>query len=72
MSLLTDAEKEAMGHLCSFVNVMCGQVVGHGPTRSHDVAELVDKVHQLQAVVMAQACARAFPDEYRLLGQTVS
>ncbi len=68
---LTDHERLAMDHLVAFVNVMCRDVIGNGPTRSDDVRELVDKVHQLQAVVMSQACARMLPDEYRLLGGVV-
>ena len=33
-----------------------------------DVQEAVDKIHQLQHAVAAQAAARAYPDRYRLLG----
>lgn len=69
--VLSEPETAAMDHLCNFVKVMCKEVIGHGQTREHDIAELVDKVHQLQAVVMAQACARLLPDEYRLLGETL-
>jgi hypothetical protein len=70
--LLTDAEFEAMEHLISFVNVMAERVVGNGPTRGADLNEIVDKVHQLQAGIMAQAAARAYPDEFRLLGGVVT
>jgi len=39
-----------------------------GNSVKHDIAEMVDKVHQLQAMVLAQAAARAYPDMYRPLG----
>lgn len=34
-----------------------------------DVGEAVDKIHQLQNMVLAQAAARAYPERYRLMGQ---
>ena len=39
-----------------------------GDTRAADLCEVVDKIHQLQHVVLAQAAARAFPARYRKLG----
>ncbi len=35
-----------------------------------DMTEVVDKIHQLQSVVLAQAAARLYPDKFRLLGRT--
>lgn len=35
----------------------------------HDLDEAVDKVHQLQAAVLSQAAARAYPKRFRLLGE---
>lgn len=70
--VLTEPEQRAIAHLVDFVNVMSTEVIGQGPSRGGDIAELIDKVHQLQAVIMAQACARAMPDQFRLLGDAVA
>lgn len=48
-----------------------GVVIGHGPSRDGDVAEMVHHVHALQRMAMAQAAGRAHPDLYRLLGETL-
>lgn len=47
-------------------------ITGDGPSRSADLAEVCDKLHQLQATVMAQAAARAHPAELRLLGEIIN
>lgn len=47
-----------------------GQVCGGGPTRDDDLAEIRAAVHHIQHAVMAQAAARAFPGELRLMGET--
>jgi hypothetical protein len=72
MMRLTEAETRAMDITVDLVAVVCQEVIGHGPTRDNDVREFVDKVHQIQATIMAQAAGRAHPDRYRLLGETLS
>lgn len=47
------------------------QVVGDGPTRAHDLNELLVHVHAIQHAVMAQAAARLYPERFRLLGGVV-
>lgn len=71
MNGLTDAELRAMDLTVDLVNVMCREVIGRGLTRDQDVREFVDKVHQIQAVILAQAAARAHPGRFRLLGEVV-
>ena len=44
------------------------RIIGDGPCAHHDWAEVADKIHQLQAMVMAQAAVRAFPERFRPLG----
>lgn len=61
---LTADELDAMDHLSAFVRAI-RSTVGDG----HDGHELVDKVHQLQAMVMSQAAGRAYPERFRLLGE---
>ena len=68
---LTDAELRAMDITVELVNVVCGEVIGRGVTRDHDVAEFVDKVHQIQALILSQAAGRAHPDRFRLLGEVI-
>lgn len=47
------------------------QIVGHGPSRSMDLAEFHHHIHVCQQAVMSQAAARAYPHRYRLLGETL-
>lgn len=65
--LLTGDERKAI----RLLGEVAGQfrvIIGDCELGAADWAEVVDKVHQLQAMVMSQAAARAYPDEYRLLG----
>lgn len=68
--LLTDHERLAIMHLTQFENLM-PVIIAFGPTRQQDSREMVDKIHGLQHMIMAQAAARAYPDEFRLLGSVV-
>lgn len=67
---LTEREKtistimgEVWGDICA--------VVGDGPTRDADLAELIVHVHAIQRSMMSQAAARMYPSEFRLLGETI-
>jgi hypothetical protein len=69
--LLTDAERKAIdmaGRLSAFIS---NKVCGHGPTREQDIAELEADVHRIQYRVMAQAAARLYPGELRLMGEVI-
>lgn len=68
--LLTVEERALTFDLGQIWNRLC-KVVAVGPSRQGDLAEAVHHIHALQNVVMAQAAARAYPDEFRLLGSTV-
>lgn len=65
---LTASEKVALDHLARFWREMAAGVVRQGPNREADLREIVLRVHALQAIVMSQAAARAYPGEFRLLG----
>jgi hypothetical protein len=68
-ALLTPAEH----HLIKLLGecwTRYSRIVGDGPTRAADSNEFVTKIHDLQHAVMAQAAARAYPDEYRLVGES--
>ena len=68
--LLTAEEKRAVvlaGELFDAIH----PTVGHGPARERDLAEFLYMVHNIQARSMGQAAARAYPEEFRLLGKTV-
>jgi transcriptional regulator with XRE-family HTH domain len=69
--LLTDAEHRAMELTCELYNLLCRQVIGDAESRSGDVRELVGHVHAVQHMILSQAAARAYPDRYRLLGETL-
>lgn len=71
MSGLTPAELDAIDLTAQLVGKVCQEVIGHGPTRDHDIAEFVAHVHAIQNAIMAQAAARAHPDMFRLLGETL-
>jgi hypothetical protein len=69
--MLTDAERKAVrlaGELYTFIR---DEVCGDGPAREPDLAELAADVHRIQYRVMAQASARMYPGELRLMGEVV-
>lgn len=69
--MLTPAELRAMDITVDLVNVMCKEVIGHGPTREHDINEFVAQVHIIQQAILSQAAGRAYPFRFRTLGETV-
>lgn len=44
------------------------KICGTERSRKDDLQEVFHHIHALQIAVMAQAAARAYPDEFRLLG----
>ena len=47
------------------------KVVADGPTRAHDLNELLAHAHAIQNALLAQATARLYPERFRLLGGLV-
>lgn len=68
--LLTQEEHDCLMVLGEAASIYCKQIVGDEPHGVHDRNEFVAHIHDLQARVMAQAAARAYPDQYRLAGGT--
>lgn len=68
--LLTPLERKVIQHLGLIWNDLC-HIVGPGATREYDLDEAVVHIHALQHMVMAQAAARAYPAEFRLLGKLI-
>lgn len=68
--LLTPLERKVVRDLGLIWNDLCN-VVGPDRTRDADLNELVVHVHALQQAVMSQAAARAYPGEFRALGETL-
>lgn len=79
--LLTDDEREALDLTAKLANLL--SKICRTPThpedhpvsldvwkenQSNDWAECAVEIHAIQHRLMAQACARAFPDQYRLMG----
>lgn len=69
--LMTPAEHRVVELLGEATSLFCAEVVGDGPTRSHDVNEWCGRIHDLQGRVLMAAAGRAFPELYRQQGQTV-
>ena len=67
--LLTSVEQEIIQDLGDIWSKIC-QAVGDGTTRRDDLREIVTHIHALQYLIMSQAAARAYPQTYRLLGET--
>lgn len=67
--LLTDAERDAVRMAGELYTHIAEHVTGDGPAWDADLAELAAAVHVIQRAVMAQAAARAYPGEFRLLGR---
>lgn len=68
--LLSKTERQALevsGALASLL----AKVVDHGETRPEDLNELLGHIHCIQHAIMAQAAARAYPQDYRRLGATL-
>jgi hypothetical protein len=68
---LTGAERDAVRLAGELYTLIAEQVCGNGPTRGDDLAELRAAVHDIQHAVMAQAAARLYPGEFRLLGEVI-
>lgn len=68
--ILTDAERAAIQKAGELWGDLCA-IVAPGSTRTADLDELIIHIHAIQHAVMAQAAARAYPDELRLLGSTI-
>ena len=70
--LLTADEREAVRLAGQLYTLIAGHVVTDGPTRDDNLAEVRAAVHLIQRAVLAQAAARAYPLEFRLLGAVIS
>jgi hypothetical protein len=46
-------------------------LVPQGPNREGDLAEARAAIHVVQRMILAQAAARAYPAEFRLLGTVI-
>jgi hypothetical protein len=67
--MLTASERQAVSMAGRLATLITNEIIGHGPTREQDVRELEAAVHLIQWRVMAQAAARLYPGEFRLLGE---
>lgn len=68
---LTEDEHQAVnmaGNLATFISE---RIIGSGPTREQDIDELEALIHGIQRMVLAQAAAREYPLQYRLLGEVL-
>lgn len=68
--LLTNEERKAV-ELIGQVACLLSDIIGTGPTSQQDADEIIIHIHAIQRSILAQAAGRAYPDDYRLLGETV-
>ena len=68
---LTESERKAVRDSGLLFQLLANDIVGHGPTREADLTELTTAIHVIQRAVMAQAAARAYPGQYRPLGEVI-
>lgn len=68
---LTDDERTAIRLAGELSTLVTERVCGYGATRTDDVREIEAAIHVIQRAVMAQAAARAYPGELRLLGEVL-
>ena len=68
--LLTDLEHATIDSLADLHRDM-SLIIGNpgSPISDADRAEMVLHIHALQNMILAQAAARAYPEQYRLLGE---
>jgi len=66
--LLTPAEHHALALTADLAN-LTKEIIANGSTRNDDDAEITAHIHVIQHTIMAQAAARAYPEQYRLLGE---
>jgi len=69
--VLTTAERKALELTGELANLVHHQVISGGPMHDHDWNEFAMRIHAVQHMIMAQAAARAYPDDFRLLGGTI-
>lgn len=65
---LTLAEKEVVKVLGECASRYKHEILEPGPNFDPDLSEFISHIHDLQWRVLAQAAARACPDDYRLQG----
>lgn len=68
--LLTTKEKAVVEKAGELWGDLC-RIVSDDVTRNADLAELIVHIHAIQRYVMAQAAARAYPEDYRLMGDII-
>lgn len=66
--LLSEDERTALAMTRDLANQVILRVIEPGAEFRADHAEFVRHIHAIQHMIMAQAAARAYPGEYRLLG----
>lgn len=70
MSLAPD-EHRAVRLAGELSTLITESIIGYGPARDEDIATLEFYVHGIQRMVLAQAAAREYLLQYRLLGEVL-
>lgn len=64
---LTRDERALVTSIAKVYNEFC-RIMPRGTARHNDLLEVVFHIHGLQRMIMANAAARAYPDQFRPLG----
>lgn len=68
--LLTRDEKAVISSAGTLWGDIC-RIIPSGPTRDADLKELIIHIHAIQRAVMSNAAGRAYPSEFRALGDVI-
>lgn len=66
--LLSELDREALEQAVVLWSTL-QKIVGRGTPRNSDLREMMDHIHAIQNCIMSQAARRAFPDQFRMLGE---
>lgn len=69
--LLNEAEKQIVADLADISSRMANVIIAQGPNFAPDWNEAALHIHGIQNMILKQAAARAYPDVYRLLGESL-
>lgn len=64
---LTELEHDAIEKSGELAQLM-RKIIGDGPNAYHGWVEATIHIHAVQNMILSQAAARAYPDNFRLLG----
>jgi hypothetical protein len=65
--MLTNNELEFLELTEQLISIF-HKILSQGKNHNNDGIEMINKIHDIQNVVLSQSAAREYPDKFRLLG----